>query len=226
MTITTAIETTREIRREAALLCLRAETQQQERKHLEAIRLAERAATIMPDAPEPHAIAGRSLLILGFPDQAIAEFATAYELTADDDGRFDALRNRAWAHGVAGQLDHVENCLGEMLRIRPDCRSTLMRRAVTRGHRKDFHGALDDIHEAVRRHGPDADTHNLLGHAHRALAFQHLDDLGETEEAQRHMEKALLHLEMAIEHEDARPQAYVALQQTNACRHLFGMDED
>ena len=226
MTITTAIETTREVRQEAALLCLRAETKQRERNHLEAVRLAQRATAMMPDAPEPHTIIGRSLLLMGFKDQAIHEFNTAYEIATDDEGRFEALRNRGWAHGVAGQLDQEQNCLTDMLRIRPDCRATRTRRAITRGQQKDFQGALDDIQETVRRHGPDADTHTLLGHAHRALAFHHLDDRGEAEPARQHMEQALLHLEMAIEYEDARPQAYEALERSNKCRHLFGLDED
>ena len=158
-------------------------------------------------------------------DQATAEFALACELSSTEQ-LFDAVRNRAWAHSIAGQQDQEMMCLTEMLSINPDCRATRMRHAITRGHLKDLPGAIDDITETVERHGPNADTHTLLGHAHRALAFHHRDDRQDLKTAQQHMQQAIFNLEMAIEYEEARPQAFIALTQTNACCDLFDLDED
>ena len=227
MTTTTEAEDARK-RREAALLALKADRKIDSGQAQDALGAAAGAVAIMPREPRFLITMGRALTVTGNHEDARVQYDQAVEyadLRHDDDLMVDSRKARAWGADVAGNLQAAREDLGAMIDLR-DTWNTRARRAITAARLKDYVSAIADLNTAVELRGePDASIQAMLGQAHRAEAFRLREKENDRTEAQVHAQKALHHLEMAVEIEPMHGPANFALHLMMGCRAHFGLEE-
>ena len=221
MTTTTEAEDARK-RREAALLALKADRKIDSGQAQDALGDAAGAVAIMPREPRFLITMGRALTVTGNHEDARVQYA---DLRQDDDLMVDSRKARAWGADVAGNLQAAREDLGAMIDLR-DTWNTRARRAITAARLKDYGSAIADLNTAIEIRGePDASIQAMLGQAHRAEAFRLRDQENDRTKAQVHAQKAIHHLEMAVEIEPMHGPANFALHLMMGCRAHFGLEE-
>ena len=216
-----------ERRKQATMLHLQADGLLRRGRPEEAITPAREAVSIMPGEPRFLITLGETLNFTGNHEEAMQQYQQAVENADRDRDReqwADAMKARAWGHDVSGNHEAAVADLSTIINAKDEWPAR-SRRALALGRLSRFPEGIDDLQRAIALRGEnDANLEALLGNAHRSEAFRQLKET-DTREAQFHAQRAIHHLERAMDMSPGHMMATAGLMTLMTRLALFDLDD-
>ena len=201
---------------------------------------ASKTLELNPDNTAALLIYARTAVLTGHPQKALEKLDRLESLLDDrlDAGQtkqafFHILIVRTTALEKTGDPEAAETTADALVELTPEKHLAFLNRAAIRFERKNFRGALDDLHHATSMVGPNASLQCLIGENYQSIAFHHIDhphpDYSpeqSLDEARNYFHRAVHHLHTAADLDPQHPGAGPALEHLLTHAEEFGLYPD